>query len=489
MTTTATAQAEADAARINDGVRLRDVRRATVICFFAWTFAVYDFVLFANLLPVIAAELGWSGAQTTGVNTWVTLGTAIVAFAVGPYVDRIGRRAGIVVCVVGAALASLLTWVAGFAVGALGLGGLVLLVLVRSLAGLGYSEQAVSATYLGELYAHVYTDDRSRRRRGFLYSIVQGGWPVGSVIAAASIYLLEPVGGWELCFVVGAFPAIFMLLAARRLKESPIFTAQRRVRALQREGRPERAAELARLTNQGHEPRAAGYRALLGEQSRRATLALSTAFLLNWLGILAFAFQGTLILVNGKHVSFSGALEVLIVSNVAGFLGYLFHGWLGDRISRRNTIALGWTVSAICFGVMVLGPAGNLPLLVGAYALGTFFLIGPYAAVLFFNSESFPAENRATAGTLINALGQIGAILGGVLFTATLAAADQSPAGQASAWVSSGLWWGCVPILLSAAAVLAARNVAPLTSTHATATRDAPGGPATTSEPPRAVEA
>ncbi|MBN9173020.1 MAG: MFS transporter, partial [Microbacterium sp.] len=59
---------------------------------------------------------------------------------------------------------------------------------------------------------------------------------------------------------------------------------------------------------------------------RRATITLSIAFLLNWLGILAFAFQGTLILVNGKEVSFTGALEVLIVSNVAGFFGYLFHG-------------------------------------------------------------------------------------------------------------------------------------------------------------------
>ncbi|MGO4147623.1 hypothetical protein AB4Y77_21340 [Paenarthrobacter sp. YAF11_1] len=32
-----------------------DVKIATWICFFAWTFAVYDVVLFGNLLPVLAA--------------------------------------------------------------------------------------------------------------------------------------------------------------------------------------------------------------------------------------------------------------------------------------------------------------------------------------------------------------------------------------------------------------------------------------------------
>ncbi|MGW6458092.1 MFS transporter [Streptomyces sp. NPDC055078] len=454
-----------EAERINASVTLKDVRRAIVICFLAWTFAVYDFILFANLLPVISDELDWSSARATGINTWVTLGTALVAFLVGPFVDRFGRRAGIVGCVVGAAIASLLTWLGGYAAGAIGTAGIVLLVLIRALAGVGYSEQAVNATYLNEMFAHVYTDEKSIRRRGFLYSVVQGGWPIGAVVAAVSIYLLEPVGGWELCFVVAVFPAVFMLLAARKLKESPVFVAKRRIEELKAEGRAEDAAELARLTGQNHTRHTAGLGALFRGESLRATLTLSAAFLLNWLGILAFTFQGTLILVNGKEVSFTGALEVLIVSNAAGFLGYLFHGWLGDRISRRTTIFAGWLVSAFCFTVMVLGPAGSFPLLVSAYAVGTFFLIGPYAAMLFFTGESFPVETRATGSAFINALGQVGAIIGGALFTATLSAAGSGDAEQADAWIRSGLIWGCAPILLSAFAILLARDVKPISST------------------------
>lgn len=455
-----------EARRINDSVRLVDVRRATTICFFAWTFAVYDFILFANLLPVIAEDLGWSGARTTGVNTWVTIGTALVAFAVGPFVDKVGRKAGIVACVMGAAVASLLTWFGGMAAGAFGLAGLVLLILIRALAGIGYSEQAVNATYLNEMYAHVYTDERSVKRRGFLYSIVQSGWPVGAVIAAASIYVLEPIGGWPLCFVVAFFPAVFIYFASRRLKESPAFQAKRRVRELQEEGRGADAAELARITGLGEVVRDTPIRDLFRGPERRTTLTLSAAYLLNWLGVLAFAFQGTLILVNGKQVSFDSALQVLIVSNFAGFLGYLFHGWLGDRISRRNAIAVGWTISAASFAVMVLGPAGNFPLLVGAYAVGTFFLIGPWAAVMFFTSESFPVTTRATAGAFTNSLGQVGAIVGGLLFTATLATAGGDAGTQSDAWIRAGVMWGCVPILLSAVAIMCTRRSGPTTSSN-----------------------
>lgn len=136
---------------------------------------MYDFALFGNLLPEMAADLGWSSAQSTGINTAVTSGTALVAFGIGPIVDRFGRRKGIVLAVAGAALASGLTAVAGLIAGVVGGLGLIALVIVRSMAGLGYAEQAINATYLNELFAQTHTDARRAKRRGFIYSLVQSG--------------------------------------------------------------------------------------------------------------------------------------------------------------------------------------------------------------------------------------------------------------------------------------------------------------------------
>lgn len=436
-------------------VTAKDVKIATWVCFFAWTFAVYDFVLFGNLLPELAADHGWSSAQSTGINTWVTAGTALVAFGIGPLVDRVGRRKGIIIAVIGAAVASLLTAIAGWVVGVVAGVGIVILILVRALAGLGYAEQAINATYLNEMFAEVYTDPAKARRRGFIYSLVQSGWPIGSVLAAVSIYALFPIGGWALCFIVAVFPAIFMVWAARYLKESPQFAVRRRAETLLAEGHAEEAKALAASAGVDLTDRSAPLASAFKGESLRSTLVIGLATLFNWLGVLAFAILGTSLLTaaDGKAITFDNALAILIISNATAFAGYLFHGWFGDRIGRRNAIVIGWILSSISFGGMLLAPNGSFGLIIALYSAGLFFLIGPYAALLFFNGESFPVHTRATGGSIINAAGQVGAILGGVLITAALSSGES--------WTLTAFLFGCLPILASGLILLAARNVDP----------------------------
>jgi MFS family permease len=431
------------------------VRIATWVCFFAWTFAVYDFVLFGNLLPKLADELGWSSARSTGVNTWVTAGTALVAFAIGPIVDRLGRRKGIIVAVAGAAVASALTALAGWVVGVAAGVGVVLLVLVRSVAGLGYAEQAINATYLNEMFAQTHVDPARARRRGLIYSLVQSGWPIGSVLAAASIYLLFPVGGWALCFIVAVFPAIFIAFAGRYLKESPQFVVRQRAERLLAAGRTDEAHLLAAEAGVALADRSAPLAAAFKAESLRSTMVIGPAFLLNWLGVLAFAILGTSVLTadDGKAIAFDSALGILIISNATAFAGYVFHGWLGDRIGRRNAIAIGWMFSGAFFTGMLLAPDRSFGPIIALYSAGLFFLIGPYSALLFFNGESFPVHTRATGGSIINAAGQVGAILGGLLITFVL--------DNGWSWSKAAFVWGCLPIFASGLMILGARNVDP----------------------------
>src|SRR5690242_6030764 len=64
-----------------------DVLYASVVAFFAWVFSVYDFIMFGLLLPVIGASFGWSVGQGIAINTWVTIGSVLVALTVGPITD------------------------------------------------------------------------------------------------------------------------------------------------------------------------------------------------------------------------------------------------------------------------------------------------------------------------------------------------------------------------------------------------------------------
>lgn len=122
---------------------------------------------------------------------------------------------------------------------------------------------------------------------------------------------------------------------------------------------------------------------------------IGAALLLNWAAIQVFSVLGTSVIVSVHHISFENSLIILVLSSLVGYCGYLSHGWMGDKIGRRNVIGLGWMLGGLAFAGMLFGPS-NMPMVVGLYSLGLFFLIGPYSAALFFISESFPTSIRAT---------------------------------------------------------------------------------------------
>ena len=130
---------------------------------------------------------------------------------------------------------------------------------------------------------------------------------------------------------------------------------------------------------------------------------------------------GTTVLTEGKGVSFDSALLVLILANAAGFTGYLFHGYLGDRVGRRNTIIIGWLIGGVVMTVMLFGPDSS-GFVIPLYALGLFFLTCPYAALLFYMGESFPAHVRGIGPNTAHIMGPIGAIVGSAVLTVLIGA-------------------------------------------------------------------
>lgn len=425
-------------------VSIKETRRGTVMAMLAWIFAVYDFILFGTLLPSIQDDFGWSPSTAVGVATAISVGTFLVVFGVGPVVDRLGRRKGMLLTVSGTAIASAAS-AASFNAASL--------VAVRSIGGLGLAEQSVNTTYLNEIYA--LSDDKFiTKRRGFIYSIVQGGWPLGTLLAAAFAAVLLPIVGWRGCFLVAVFPAIVIVLLRRKLKETPQFVLQDKVRKLQKSGDTAGAQALADEYGLVAE-RKAPLREIFAPEMRRNTIFLGLAWFTNWFGIQTFSVLGTSVLTEGKGVDFAGALIMFIIINIIGFTGYLFHGWIGDKLGRRNVIAGAWVISAVLFAAMLLFAESTFAV-VALYAGGMFFLIGPYAAMLFYMGECYTADCRATGASVINALSQPGAIVAGILVTVLLA--------QGVAWSSTALYVGAAGILVSAFVMLACKKVSPLST-------------------------
>ncbi|SEH01144.1 Sugar phosphate permease [Nonomuraea solani] len=418
---------------------VRETRKATVIALFAWIFAVYDYIMFGTLLPEISAQFGWTAAEASLYSTLISVGTAVVVLGVGPLVDRLGRRKGMIITVSGTALASAVsaaTMNAAYLIG------------VRSIGGLGLAEQSVNATYLNEVYA-VTEDEKIKKRRGLIYSLVQGGWPLGTLLAAAFIAVFLPLVGWRGCFLLATFPAIVIALLRRGLRETPQFELQQRMERLRKAGQREEAAGLAREYGVS-ESQAAPFLEIFRGAALRNTLVLGFAWFVNWFGIQVFSVLGTTVLTEGKGVGFTNSLLMFIVINAVGYLGYVFHGWAGDRWGRRNVIAFGWMASGVLFALMLVAAEGTFAV-VALYSLGMFFLVGPYSAMLFYMGECYDTRCRATGTSFINAISQPGAIAAGAIITAMLVAGSD--------WSQGALIVGALGTFLSGFVMFGARKV------------------------------
>jgi MFS family permease len=407
-----------------------DTRIATTLALLAWTIAVFDYGLFGTLLPAMQESFGWTAPEAYAVNTWIAVGTAVVCFGIGPLIDRLGRRKGMMVTIGGTAVVSALTAAVPAGLGAISNAALT---VVRSFGGLGFSEQSVNATYMSEVYQ--VTEDKDKRKRpGFHYAFIQGGWPLGFVLSSALALAFLPMLGWRALYIMAAIPAaIIVWLIARKLKETPQFELHQKLTSLEKHGKSAEVSALASSYGVEHSS-SAPLKRIWEPHLRRNTIVFSFAWIANFFGILVFSILGSSVLMNAKGVQLSDAFWMLIVINLIGYFGYVFHGWLGDKIGRKKTIIMGWIISGISLAVM-LSPLVSSPfMIILTYSIGLFFIVGPYAVILYFMAECYPVSCRATGSTFIGAMSQPGTILGGALFT-TLAAGHDT--GTAALWVGA----------------------------------------------------
>jgi MFS family permease len=410
---------------------------ASIVAFFAWVFSTYDFILFGTLLPVMAEDFGWSTAKSTEIATWVSVTTLIVALMVGPITDYFGRRNALMITTAGAAVSSGLT--------ALTMGPLYL-IFVRSISGLGFSEQAVNTTYLSEL--------SGAKKRGFVYSFIQGGWPIGVLLASFVTAALLPHIGWKGVFLVGTLPAIIIILMRIKLRESPKFEQMRKVRSLIKEGKLSEARVLGdELGIDSEKMNKMSMVQLFLPDIRKHTIFLGIAHMFNWFAIQLFSVLSTTVLTEGKGISFTNSLTLLIFSNGLAYIGYVTHGYIGDKFGRRGTIIVAWFMASAGFTYMLFVASGYWPVLI-SYSVGLFFLIGSYSALYTYMGESFPTRIRGTGTAFINAMGPVGAILGSLVFTLSL--------GHFGS-ITSIFLSGVVPLILSGILMFGARSISPST--------------------------
>lgn len=376
-----------------------------VIAVAGWALASYDFNLLVVALPTISKSLNMSQTQVGLLAFLVYAAMFALSLVVGYSMDRFGRKVMWQFALVGAALFTGLTYFVH---------SFVALVIVRALAsGLANAELAISITLVNE--------QMPAARRGFLYSIVQGGWPIGVLMAAAVFLGLNGGAGidWHVVFVFGVIPLLMVIVGRRWVRPGERFEHIRAVKRAKARGDERRVNELLEQHDVAvEEVDEVTVRQLFGEPGwvRRQLIRTSLVWLV---------YSGAFVATNSyivdwltEYRSFSNdqAEALLLVAAGVGFFFYVLGGMLGERYGRQRVLIVSafWSLVLTFAFYFVRADWAIWLLYILLYQVtnGTWSGTG-YA----YWAESFPTRVRGTAVGWLGAMFTGGLIIGSGIWT------------------------------------------------------------------------
>lgn len=375
-------------------------RRVFLACFLGWSLDAFDFFLLTYCLDSVGATFHLTLKVVAESLFWTLAMRPVGALLFGSMAERFGRRPTLMVniaCFSVFELASAFapTW--------------PIFLLSRALFGIAMGgEWGVGAALAMETLP-VET-------RGFFSGLLQEGYVVGNLLAAAVFGLFGLVvahahppglwGSWRMLFVIGALPALLVIYVRSEVEESPAWEAGR----------------TARMSGRGAPRLPLGQR--LGEA---AGLVRQYGGSFLFLMVLMFSFNSlshgtqdlypTFLKQNGLGRPSISA--VAMVGMVGALLGGLICGSLSERFGRRRMI-----ITAVLLAIPMIpiwAWSHTAMMLAAGGFLMQFMVQGAWGIVPVHLNELAPPAVRAVFPGVAYQLGNLLASRNGV-FQAAIAA-------------------------------------------------------------------
>jgi len=337
----------------------RKAWRALFAAQLGWMLDAMDFLLFTFAIVPIQKEFGLSAAAMGGLTSVALVSSAAGGILFGRFADSIGRvRAmSISILVYSVATAGLATSQAVWQ-----------LIAWRVLVGLGMGGEWSCGSVL---VAETWPAEHRAKAMG----IMQSGWAIGALIAAAVSALILGNYGWRVLFLIGALPAVAAFLIRRTVEEPPLWRERKR--------EPSRWGEM--------------FSPPFLRRTVIATLLASSVLIAYW-GVITWlpAFLATPLAQGGAGLTVTKSAEWLILLQAGALLGYISFGWFADRFGRRSAFTFFMIAATVVVPLFAFGARSALTLLiigplVGYFAHGYFSVFGAMLA------ELFPTRFRASA--------------------------------------------------------------------------------------------
>ncbi|MBE6102248.1 MAG: MFS transporter [Selenomonas ruminantium] len=378
-----------------------------VVTGLGWLFDSMDTGLIAFVLPVLAKDWSLTPAQMGWIGSIGLIGMALGAVLAGTLADRIGRKKVFSITVLLYSLSTgmcALSW------------SYESLLFFRFLVGFGLGgELPVAATLMSE-YAPSHL-------RGRFIVLLESFWALGWLVAACIAYLLIPMFGWKIAFVIGTMPALYVFLIRLHMPES--------VRYLLSHNKVDEAKEIilhlekklavvSQPFNGELNPIEKGqvkeetphFIKLWNRQFRMRTLMLWLA----WFGIV-FSYYGIFMwlpsIVFAQGFAVVKTFEYVLIMTLAQLPGYFAAAYLVDVIGRKYTLSLFLLMSGVCS--FFFGNASSSETLLVWGAAMSFFNLGAWGVIYTYTPEQYPTAMRALGSGWAAGFGRIGGMLAPML--------------------------------------------------------------------------
>ena len=281
--------------------RLTPVQRNTFIaCFLGWSLDAFDFFILIFCVNALAAQFQTKVSAITEAIFLTLAMRPVGAILFGWIADRFGRRPTLMVDIIAYSVFELASAFAP---------SLKFFLIMRAFFGIAMGgEWGVGAALAFETLP--------AEGRGFFSGLLQEGYVVGNLLAAAVYGTLFPIVGWRGMFVIGALPAFLVIYIRTKVDESPAWL----------QGREARDTE---------------------HHAGNDIFAYLGSFL--FLVVLMFGFNS---LSHGTQDLYPTFLErnhlfspqtvrtVSMVGSIGALLGGIFFGTWSERIGRRRAIVV-----------------------------------------------------------------------------------------------------------------------------------------------------
>jgi putative MFS transporter len=337
-------------------------------------------VTIAGMIATFHLQPHQAGLLASSVFYGMLIGTLFV----GPVVDRIGRKRGLLLSIVIYSIFSLLCALAT---------SYNQLVWFRVLQGVGLgAEVPVTLIYVSEFMPTKY--------RGRAVTSATFFWTSGSMAAALLGMVLIPMFGWQSMFIAGFLPALLLLPMWSIIPES--------VRFLVRRGKLDEAERIVDKLSTVSAKQIAEQSVSAGAKVTEEKVSISQIFKGKYgkltigvwlmLFICGFVFYGlgawlpSIFLKMG--FGFVKSLSYSAVITGSGAVGAVMGGTLVDRIGYRRTLISFFLISGASLLLWGMSPNATIMVLLGMITSCLGF--GAGGVIFAYTSSLYPTAVRAT---------------------------------------------------------------------------------------------